>query len=172
MIRRIFHYLLIAVAIVFIAMKSSIVTGHVHARMSFATADYLDLLQAAVLLVAAVGSVRFLIKDGKTHKATMISKSQERLWWIPDSIRELPITLTDAFLRRPVLTSVTMLIFVPACMALPIGLRSLSLAGGWKAFSSRDWIVVGVAEVPMVGIALFVAYIGLRSRFRAIDTRS
>jgi hypothetical protein len=157
------------VAIIFIGMKLSTVAHHVHSRISIATGDYLDLLQAAVLLVAAVTSLRFLMKERKPHKATILSNtavSEYRLWWIPDSIRKLPITLTDAFLRRPVLMSVTMLIFVPLCIALPIGLRSLSLAGGRRAFNSDDWILVGIAEIPMAGIALFVTYVALRSKFR------
>jgi hypothetical protein len=64
---RIFHYLLIVVAIIFIAMKSTIVARHVHSSMSIGTGDYLNLLQAAILLAAAVGSVRFLMKERKSH---------------------------------------------------------------------------------------------------------
>jgi len=164
MLSRIPHYLTIVIAIIFIDMKATVVVHHVHSSMSIGTRDYLDLLQAAVLLVAAVGSLRFLIKNHKSH--TSISK--ERLWWIPDSIRRLPVTLTHAFLRRPVLMSVAMLIFVPVCIALPIGLRSLSLAGGWRAFSKSDWILVGVAEVPMLGIAILVAVIALKAKVRRL----
>lgn len=65
-----FHYLLIVVAIVFIAMKVSIVVHHVRSNASFATGDYLDLLQATVLLIAALGSARFLMKERKSRSSS------------------------------------------------------------------------------------------------------
>jgi hypothetical protein len=61
-----------------------------------------------------------------------------------DQIRAISI-------RHRVVTPVSILSF----LIIPVGLCALGKRHGWNDFGIRDWIVVGLAEVPIIALAIF-----------------
>jgi hypothetical protein len=58
-------------------------------------------------------------------------------------------TIRGAFATNPVLASLPALILI----AVPISLAALSV-GGLKELSLQNWVIVGMAELPMIVVAL------------------
>jgi hypothetical protein len=74
------------------------------------------------------------------------------------TLQRLPTTVTLAFSRRPILSTLLALLFI----AIPFLLVAMATPGGLKALGAGRWLGVILAEVPII----LVAFLTLLSRFR------
>ncbi|SRR5216684_1499166 len=164
MARRLSHYFVIVVAAAYVALKCLIFSKSAHLGRGITEADYFELAKVIVVLIAAGVSAFRLLQDRRSRGVESLDApaANARYSTFRDWIRQLFTPLAGVSARHPILTPLLML----SLLAIPFGLRVLGTTKGWEGFGVRDWILVGLAEVPIVGTAVYVIFVSWRSKNR------
>ncbi len=145
LIRRFSSYFLIVSAVIFMAVQGFAIVKHVQLQTWLTTPDYINVTKLVIALFAIVITVRSLGRD-KISQVTELPgpRASSSLADTLGQIRAISI-------RHPVVTPVLILSF----LIIPVSLCALRKPHGWNDFGIRDWIVVGLAEVPIIALAVF-----------------
>lgn len=145
--RRFSGYFLIVLAVIFTAVQGFAIFKHVRLQATPTTPDYLNGTKIVIALAAIVVTVRSLARD-KSSEVTKLPGPPLRA---SSSLADRLGQIRASSIRHPVVTPVLILSF----LIIPVGLCALGKRHGWNDIGIRDWIVVGVAEVPFIALAVF-----------------
>jgi hypothetical protein len=164
MYRRLFYFLLLVVVAAGLWIRGSFYLHHVRGGLAGTAGGLLELGYLLTMIALASVIVRSLLRsDGVRREMPVTAGSSERRGAsLSEIVVQLQTTARQAFVHRPVLASALLLVAVAAFAGIPIGLLALSTAGGLTAFGPIEWLVVGLAELPVVFFLVLVV-IGFRS---------
>ena len=165
MARRLSYYFLIVVAAAYVAWKYLIFSRGAHLSKGVTMADYFELANVIIMLIAAGVAVICLVQDRRSRRAGSRDAPAANAHYstaFRDWTRHVFAPLAGVTARHPILTPLLML----PLLAIPFGLRALGTAQGWDSFDVRDWILVGLAEVPIAGTVAYVTFLSWRSKNR------
>ena len=165
MARRLSHYFVIVVAAAYVALKCLIFSKSTHLGGGITEADYFELAKVIIVLIAAGVSAFRLLQDRRSRGVESLADPAANARYstsFRDWIRQLFTPLAGVSARHPILTPLLML----SLLAIPFGLRALGTTKGWEGFGVRDWILVGLAEVPIVGTAVYVIFVSWKSKYK------
>jgi hypothetical protein len=144
MFRRIPYYFLLIASALFVALKSGPYIQLLRDGMGGTEAGFLELAWLVAALLAALAAV-YVLRRNRGPAPPHSANSSFRL-----TLSEAPTIVQGAFRRRPALATGLTLVLV----AIPIVL--VGSAYGWKAFDSRDWILISIGELPIIFVAIRV----------------
>lgn len=136
------------------AVQGFAIVKHVQLQTWLTTPDYINVTKLVIALFAIVITVRSLGRD-KISQVTELPgpRASSSLADTLGQIRAISI-------RHPVVTPVLILSF----LIIPVGLCAFRKPHGWNDFGIRDWIVVGLAEVPIIALAVFSVVVSWKQR--------
>jgi hypothetical protein len=147
LISRLSSYFLIVSAVIFIAVQGFAIVKHVQLQTRMTTPDYINVAKLVIALSAIVITIRSLGRD----KGAQVTKLPDPPLRASSSLAATLGQIRAISIRHPVLTPILILSF----LIIPVGLCALGKRHGWNDFGIRDWIVVGLAEVPIIALAIF-----------------
>jgi hypothetical protein len=164
MYRRLLYFvLLIAVAAGF-WIRGEIYVHHVLSGLAGTAAGLLELAYLITMVSFASIILRNLLRRGDNRREVPVTvKSIERGGTsLSAGVVRLQATAKRAFVHQPVLACALLFVAVAALAGVPIGLLALATPGGFTAFGPVEWLVLGLAELPVV-LFVFLVVSGLRS---------
>jgi divalent metal cation (Fe/Co/Zn/Cd) transporter len=155
--------LLLVTAILFVFVMVSQYVQKVRLNIARTESDYFHLVMALLMALAGVLAIRGMLRERRIRR---VKSSSEKTTAMPHE-RSFPETVVSAatlvrvgFARRPwVMTLVSILI-----LSIPIALWAMATRRNWNEFTHIDWILVGVAEVPMFLVAAVAVFARGKSR--------
>jgi hypothetical protein len=151
------NVLLLLTAILFVFVMVSSYVPKVGLDIARTEADYLHLAMALLMVLAGALAIREMLRDRRIRRVNSSSEKtvampHERSF--PEAIVSAATAVRTGFARRPlVMTLVSILI-----LATPLALRAMATRRNWNEFTDIDWIIIGVAEAPMLLIAAVVVF--------------
>lgn len=156
MLNRLTSYFVIVAVIIFTAVQGLAIVKHVRVQTGLTTPDY---IRAITILIALVGLV-IVFRSLGPNKTPILAKQPPSPLRGPRSFGDAIRQVSVSSLRRPALTPLLILSF----MIVPVGLCALAKPHGWNDFGIRDWSLIGVAEIPLMLLAIFSVIVGWRAR--------
>ncbi len=159
MLRRLFYFLLLIVVAAGVWIKGNIYLNNVRDGLAGTTGGLLKLAYLFTMIAFAFVIVRSLLRSDRARRETRVTgeSSEPRATSFSESVIRLQTTARRAFSRRPVLAGVLLLVVAAVLAGIPIGLLALGSAGGVTAFGPIEWLVVGLAEMPVLFFLILVA---------------
>jgi hypothetical protein len=154
MFRRLPYYFVVVVALAYVALKWMTFSYDLTLIEAGSAQGYLSLGYLILVLAAAVVAI-FVMRRNEPSTARRgkdTAEGPERS--LHHSLHRLRANTHAAFARSPIGTSIRLLLAFLVLAAIPIGLVSLGHPGGLKTFASRDWLLVGMMEVPIVFVVV------------------
>ena len=141
MFRRLIYSLLLAVGVVVFWIKGKSYLHDVRIGLAGTTGGLLQLAYLLAMMALVFIILRNLLRSAPrdTREASFAA-----------SLHRLQTVARGAFVRSPVLASASLAIFAAVFGGIPIGLLAFGRVGGIRTFDIGEWIVVGVAELPIV----------------------
>lgn len=164
MSRLLFYFFLLVVITAGFWIKARVYLDHARGGLAGTTGGLLELAYLLTMIAFACVIVRSLLRCDKARRDTpvMDESSERREVSFSESVSWLQTTARRAFGRHPVLASALLLIVVAVFAGIPVGLLAVGRVGGLTAFGPIEWVVVGLAELPLLFVLILVA-IGFRS---------
>lgn len=160
MYRRLLHFSLLLVVAAGLWIKGRLYFQHVHAGQAGTTEGLLELAYLLTMISLASIILRSLLRD-RRKRSELLAKgeaSEPRETSLSENVARLQTIARRAFVRRPVLVSGLLLGVTAVLGSIPIVLVALATAGGISAFGPVEWLVVGLAELPIFFIAIRIAF--------------
>lgn len=153
---RLTSYFVSFAVIIFMAVQGFAIVKHVRVQSGLTTPDYIRILTILMTLLGAVIVLRSLAPNKRSPR----SKQSPSALLPPRSFRDALRLISVFCVRHPALTPLLILLF----MIIPIGLCAAERPHGWNGFGTRDWILIGIAEVPFMLLAILSLIAGWTSR--------
>lgn len=148
------YYLLLVSAALFILVKGTPYIREVRLGLAGTPAGFLQLFMLLAMVVAAVIAVRMLLGRPSPHRPA--GQRQAREAPFNETPHRLHTVIRRAIAHRPVLASTLSVILGVVLACIPISLVAMGRVGGVGTFGLREWILVGVAELPIVFVVVIV----------------
>lgn len=149
MIDRLSWYAVLLAAVGFGALKSVLFIQKARFGIALTGPGYFDLANILVAALAAWIAVRGLRRDaggGQTGVSHAAASDEWPARSFVEDMRQMPETYRKAFRQHPILLTLLMAILA----ALPIGLLIFATGRDPARFELADWLLLGIAELPMV----------------------
>ncbi len=160
-----FYFFFLA-AVIFLAVQGTATFSHVRQQFELTTPDfvpdYLNGIKLLIALVCLVIAARVLARERRA--ATM--KAQ------PHPQSRAPTSVGNALRQTAVLSSrrpIAMPILIALLSIIPFSIRAFANPLGWRGFNSRDWVLIGLVEIPFIFLFIFSIVAG-RSFGQKIDS--
>jgi len=157
--RRLPYYLVVVVALAYVALKWMTFSYDLRLIEAGSAQGYWSLGYLILVLAAAVVAI-FVMRRNEPATAQRGKDARANpQGTLRHSLQRLRANTRAAFARSPIGASTRLLFSLLILAAIPFGLVSLGHAGGLNTFAARDWLLVGMMEVPIV----FVVVVALGS---------
>jgi len=158
MFRRLFYSLLLAVGVVVFWIKGRSYLHDVRIGPAGTTGGLLQLAYLLAMMVLIFIILRTLLRSGRSRSAAPFTGGPRatREDSFAARLHRLQTVARGAFVRSPVLPSALLAVFAVTVGGIPIGLLALGHVGGIRTFDIGDWIVVGVAELPIIFVVIAI----------------
>jgi len=153
---RLTSYFVIVAVIIFTAAQGYAIVKHVRVKNGLITPDY---IRAISVFIAFLG-VFVVLRSLAPNKRPPVTKKFPLPLRPPRSFGDAVRQVSEFSVRRPAMTPILLLSF----MIVPVALLAFEKPHGWNDFGVHDWILIGIAEVPLVLLAIFSLIVSWTSR--------
>lgn len=155
MFRRSLYAVILVATLSAIYLKGSTYFHEVLLGLAGTSAGILDLGYLLAMVVVAVIAIRVLLRSRSSYRTPGPGTGEPSTTYPfrAISVQGIRTTIRGAFSTSPVLAGLLALIL----LAIPISLAALSV-GGLEKLSLANWIIVGLAEFPIIIVAWIALY--------------
>jgi hypothetical protein len=143
MLRQLPYYFLFVVALAYVAAKWNTLSYNLRLIEAGSAQGYFALGNLILVFAAVVVAIFVMRRDRPSTN-------------LRGKIYALRTTTRAAFARRPMRTSIRLLLGFVFCAAIPLGLFVLVHPHGFSTLAASDWVLLGVMEFPVAFVALVV----------------
>ncbi len=165
MTRLLIPLLLLLVSVSFVAMRCAALVRDLRVGHMFSSADYIDLLQIPIMLVAAglaISALRRVRRESRGGTGASLSTDPRA----GSSLRVAALRAADvwivAFTRHPTKATLSAALL----LALPVALVALVFGGDVRRWNLKEWLLLGVVQLPILTIAVIAAFRRRSANFR------
>jgi hypothetical protein len=164
MLNRLTSYFVIVAVIIFTAVQGFAIAKHVRVQTGLTTPDYIRVITILIALLGVVVVLRSLTPNKRSRLTKQIPSPLRAPRSFGDAVR----LVSASSIRHPALTPLLIVSF----MIIPVGLCAVEKPHGWNDFSTRDWILIGIAEMPFTLLTIFSVIVSWKSIAKKLTSKS
>ena len=163
MLRKVMLSLLILTSIGFVFLQLSDYRQRSAIGLALADSDFFALLKCLVMVVAGTVAAYAMVREARTTRRAIHGEKRTEQPE-PSARRAIPLLNRAALSRAVALRPLAAGVFVVFALAVPLSLWSLAIGRSVGDFTLRDWLLVCLAEAPIVIVVLVIVYDNVKFR--------